>query len=195
MLSFRNLIEKIVSLPFLSLTSCVTMKKSVRLWHIVTYKETHFGQYIERVKAWKKEDQLWVLRNVESINQGDNRDGGKWMDPWNTLDRDPKVVQNVACQAKYVLLNIHWFCGTGEVFTWKTEILYSSFMTRYGTFKCHLILLDISLLYNEIEVTPQWPISLPRIYKVKTDNRCENSWKGKLFLDLQDIIIIYRKVF
>lgn len=46
----------------------------------LTYKEIHFGQQIGRVRAWKKEDQLGAHRNMESINQGDNRDGEKWID-------------------------------------------------------------------------------------------------------------------
>lgn len=139
------------------------------------------------MKVWKKADQLWTHIYMESTNQGDNRDGEKWIDPWNILERDPKVLQNVTCQAKYVLLNLHWFCGVLKVFTRRTSILYRVFMTRCGTFKCHLILLESSLFYNEL----LWPISLPRIYKEKTDN----SWKGKLFLDVQDNTILFAEKF
>lgn len=44
---------------------------------------------------------------MESINQGDNRDGKKGMGLRSILERDTKVVQHVICQAKYVLLNMH----------------------------------------------------------------------------------------
>lgn len=57
----------------------------------------------------------------------DDKDGKKWMDLWNILERDLRVFLNIICEVKGVLLNLYWFCGVIE---------------------CYLILLDISFFNN-----------------------------------------------